>query len=200
MPRIAVQAPLEHPTASGTEERSYPHFWTGISVSLQTKVEVWEAMANVEAMSRTPAFTVIRLVTLLQVNYADITYSVTIPFIFTGLEPTLAVALPCIPLLRPLLGNCQYSGNGTARLGATVPSFVTRIKTLRKNGKTIGEADDSSERGIRLTPIDGTEHVSKVWRSGSHSTGQEIDNSTEVEGNELITISHEWKVSKDFRV
>lgn len=48
-------------------------------------------------------------------DYEDITYS-GVPFILMSVvEPSLAVTLSCVPLLRPLLGkkNSRYSATGT---------------------------------------------------------------------------------------
>lgn len=48
-------------------------------------------------------------------DYLDITYS-GIPFILMSVvEPSLAVSLACVPLLRPLVsrGNSRYSATGT---------------------------------------------------------------------------------------
>lgn len=145
----------------------------------------------------------------MQVDYADITYTSKIPLIFTGLEPTLAVALPCIPLLRPLLGHTKYSANGTARFGATMPSFVTgRLKkweTMRRNrnrnrNAALSTGDDASEREIRLTPL-GTEHTTKAWRSKSHSQlgRRETESGGEGSGSQSnsIIVSQTWDVRQD---
>lgn len=48
-------------------------------------------------------------------DYEDLTYS-GIPFILMSIvEPSLAVSLACVPLLRPLVGraNSRYSSTGT---------------------------------------------------------------------------------------
>lgn len=57
----------------------------------------------------------IRLIFLTTMDYLDITYS-GIPFILmTVVEPSLAVSLACVPLLRPLVsrGSSRYSATGT---------------------------------------------------------------------------------------
>lgn len=57
----------------------------------------------------------IRLIFLTTMDYLDVTYS-GIPFILMSVvEPSLAVSLACVPLLRPLVsrGNSRYSATGT---------------------------------------------------------------------------------------
>lgn len=151
-------------------------------------------------VARTPIFSIARLVTLLQVNYNDITYSTPIPFLFSGLEPTLAVTLPCIPLLRPLLGRTKYSPNGTARFGATFPTtWMSRIKTPFKGQDgpvEIPEDAEESPRGreIQLTPLP-TEHTTKIWRSRSQSPGGTVgETDGEDEHGSTIHINKAWNV------
>ncbi|KAF3771304.1 hypothetical protein M406DRAFT_231203, partial [Cryphonectria parasitica EP155] len=58
---------------------------------------------------------VVRLAFLTTMDYEDITYS-GVPFILMSVvEPSLAVTLACVPLLRPLLGKgtSRYSSTGT---------------------------------------------------------------------------------------
>lgn len=44
-------------------------------------------------------------------DYNDITYTLPLANIFSGLEPNLAVTLACIPLLAPLLGSPKTVGS-----------------------------------------------------------------------------------------
>lgn len=48
---------------------------------------------------------IVRLVTLVNVSYQDITYSVVDALIWSMLEPTLGVTLACVPLMRPLFSK-----------------------------------------------------------------------------------------------
>lgn len=41
-------------------------------------------------------------------DLTDISYSMTLGNLFSGLEASMAVTLACIPLLRPLVGRCKY--------------------------------------------------------------------------------------------
>ncbi|MCJ1420924.1 hypothetical protein MMC32_007284 [Xylographa parallela] len=45
---------------------------------------------------------IVRLITLVSVSYADITYSVVDALIWSMLEPALGLTLACLPLMRPL--------------------------------------------------------------------------------------------------
>ncbi|KAF3769520.1 hypothetical protein M406DRAFT_222497, partial [Cryphonectria parasitica EP155] len=48
---------------------------------------------------------IIRLVYLSKIDYNDVTYTSVTAVLMTAVEPSLAVMLACIPLLRPLLGQ-----------------------------------------------------------------------------------------------
>lgn len=151
-------------------------------------------------MYRTPIFSIVRLVTLLEVNYNDITWSTPIPFIFSGLEPTLAVTLPCIPLLRPLLSQAKYSAHGTARFGPTIPTLISRLKSMGGQGSgpvEIPEEEEPHGREIQLTPLP-TEHTTKIWRSRSHSLGGETEG--EDDHGSAIHINTAWNVEIESKV
>ncbi|PSR83338.1 hypothetical protein BD289DRAFT_453866 [Coniella lustricola] len=94
---------------------------------------------------------VVRLAFLTTMDYLDITYS-GVPFILMSVvEPSLAVTLACVPLLRPLLGQrtTRYSATGTrehvASLSpvacdtshATTMARSTRAKRGRSSAITI---------------------------------------------------------------
>lgn len=88
--------------------------------------------------SRTCIASVIRLIFLTTMDYLDVTYS-GIPFILmTVVEPSLAVSLACVPLLRPLVsrGSSRYSASGTRE---RVPSLSVRglnsISTQKSNNR-----------------------------------------------------------------
>lgn len=62
--------------------------------------------------NRTCVFSALRIRYIAQMDYADLTYGAGLPSIYSVLEPTLAITLACVPVLRPLLGG-HYSANGT---------------------------------------------------------------------------------------
>lgn len=88
---------------------------------------------------------VVRLAFLTTMDYLDITYS-GVPFILMSVvEPSLAVTLACVPLLRPLLGNhaTRYSASGTREHVASLSPVVlsgsnstAAPSTRRKRGRS----------------------------------------------------------------
>lgn len=81
-------------------------------------------------------------------DYLDITYS-GIPFLLMSVvEPSLAVTLACVPLLRPLLGakDAHYSATGTRRYTGASLSFHG-LHTV----ESPAHRSSSLRRGSRLT-------------------------------------------------
>lgn len=98
---------------------------------------------------RTCIASVIRLVFLTNMDYLDVTYS-GIPFMLMSLvEPSLAVTLACVPLLRPILGkgDSRYSATGTRNYGASL-SF-RGINTRDSDSNNINNR--STHRASRMT-------------------------------------------------
>lgn len=61
----------------------------------------------------------IRLHTLLSLDYMDITYSVTSALIWSMLEPSIGITLACIPVLKNLFPHIFRSRTGSKRSGET---------------------------------------------------------------------------------
>ncbi|CAN8096029.1 unnamed protein product [Discula destructiva] len=117
---------------------------------------------------------VIRLVFLTSMDYLDVTYS-GIPFMLMSVvEPSLAVTLACVPLLRPLLGkgNSNYSPTGTRTYGASL-SF--------RGLNTIESANQTNRRTSRMTrgrsscPSVPAEMLQYQYEMGLYKDGMPID-------------------------
>lgn len=70
-------------------------------------------------------------------NYADLTYLAVVPSIYSVLEPTLAITLACVPMLRPLFGG-HYSSRGTL-LRRKGKSHTTTIGSESTGGHGFGK-------------------------------------------------------------
>jgi len=85
-------------------------------------------------------------------DFQDITYSLPPANIFSGLEPSMAVILACIPLLRPLLGR-SISSSGTGGASGDKKGLSTPSSALEGNKLTAEDRkrpfepldDDSSQ-------------------------------------------------------
>lgn len=76
-----------------------------------------------------------------RLDFEDITWSLPLPGIFTGLEPSMAASLCCVPLLRPLLGagkrqrtsRVRVAGNTLLRTHQYDPEHAGRLKLRPDN-------------------------------------------------------------------
>lgn len=123
-------------------------------------------------------------------DFTDIPYSMTLANIFSGLEPSMAVTLACIPLFRPLIGRCKYR-NGID------PRFRT---SRREQFQPLG--DEGGGDQLRLHPL-GLKHLAEVSavsvdQGASHgsrdgSSFEAKDDSRQTPG---IMVSREWEVTR----
>lgn len=135
-------------------------------------------------------------------DFADITYSLPPANIFSGLEPSMAVILACIPLLRPLLGRNTYS-NGTSGAtgdlkGRLTPSTALDSKLTAEDRKRPFEPleDDSSQ--YRLRPM-GPKHQAEVLAGvKTMSVNSSMVGSDSMEEREItersIKVKSQWEV------
>jgi hypothetical protein len=137
-----------------------------------------------------------RLVSLQELDYNDITHNIPHALIFGALEPSVGIILSCLPLLRPLLGRSKYSSDGTAGYSGShdLPSNPVRSgNALKSNG--FAELDDDSSQ-YRLRPL-GPKHTVAVGnkatdRSSDLSDEQSLNNEEDRSG---IVVKQHWSVS-----
>jgi hypothetical protein len=136
-------------------------------------------------------------------DFADITYSIPLANIFSGLEPSLAVILACVPLLRPLLGRAGGDSNINATpYQASGPSGRGKINTDQ-----FDPLDDDSSH-VQLNPVDGKHHVdtSTFQRDQDNSKFARVVEDLEMGPKKLrighgktgsgISVKREWEVSR----
>ncbi|ORY63883.1 uncharacterized protein BCR38DRAFT_343316 [Pseudomassariella vexata] len=143
----------------------------------------------------TCVISILRIISLATVDFDDLPYTCVEALIYSAVEPSLAVVLACVPLLRPLLNRGRYSETGT-RVDAS-------SRSLGPTGgyfKALG--DDSSH--YRLRPL-GPRHNAQV----SASRDRDFENDDE-DGSERgifaadrmhnsIRVKQEWKVSQEVK-
>ena len=107
-------------------------------------------------------------------DFADITYSIPLANIFSGLEPSLAVILACIPLLRPLLGKAGGSTDASRTHGYQASGRSDRMKPHTNEFEPL---DDESQ--YRLRPVGGVKHAAEVTTYGSEEGDQRFASDVE---------------------
>lgn len=151
-------------------------------------------------------------------DYSDLTYLAVVPSLYSVLEPTLAIILACVPLLRPLFGG-QYSMKGTL-LRRHVPTTIrnpgansSAARNLRKTNRvgfrtlydTQLDGHDASSQ-VELQPIEtkyGTEALVTTHEAGqgdNQSTGTlDIENAGGHVGGGIV-VRQEWEVQANARI
>ncbi|KAH9903597.1 hypothetical protein F4778DRAFT_91226 [Xylariomycetidae sp. FL2044] len=132
---------------------------------------------------------IVRVVTLVGVDFTDVTYTMPEAVLFSALEPCLAITLACVPVLRPLLGG-RYSPTGTAQFGATTVKNPKEDRGFNKLN------DDSSIKRLRPDPTQYDANV--VSKDGSPSLtesggGEDVPGAADLELG-TIKIKKAWAV------
>lgn len=121
------------------------------------------------SLSRTCIASIVRLVYLAKIDYNDVTYTSVAAVLMTAIEPSLAVMLACIPLLRPLLGHTRrsdpvvHSAKKSVGFSTWMSSTWSRSKTFnsskKKSTTTVlgGGGDGSRSSGSRMVRLESTE-------------------------------------------
>lgn len=145
-PGFTTAVPLQSAVAtiqeSCADDRVQPGFCVGGIL-----LSVFET-SLLKGFISTCIITLCRLVFLLEVDYSDLTYNSVKAFIFTTLEPSLAVTLACVPLLRPLLNRCRYSKTGTARF-ASATGRSSGARQCNRQDDSFDPLDDASDIQLR---------------------------------------------------
>jgi hypothetical protein len=111
--------------------------------------------------------------------------------VLSGLEPAIAIALACIPLLRPLFKRQQSEHGSSQYYGAGRTSKSFSKKGGFSDSRSLDILDDNSS-GVQLRPMKA-EHNVQVSTS---SDGRDEDVGT-TRDPKAITIDTSWEVRSD---
>jgi hypothetical protein len=146
--------------------------------------------------NRTWVITIYRQTLLPDLDFADMTYTGVLATILSGLEPAVAIALACVPLMRPLFGK---KGLAKERTGYDYNSSKTSgafSKKGSKNGSrgpsTFTELVDDDSSEIHLQPIKPAHEVSVSATPMQHNQRQSMSTS-----GQTITMERKWEVRQE---
>lgn len=151
----------------------------------------------------TCVFSALRIQAIATLDYSDLTYLAGVPSIYSVLEPTLAITLACVPVLRPLLGG-KYSKTGTRLARAAKASANTTSSpkkspgvSLRKSSRadrfeTLGgdTDDDEAASDLQLQPIECKQHA----RVSARDHGRD-EVSADAGSADGIVVTQGWQVN-----
>jgi hypothetical protein len=117
-------------------------------------------------------------------NFADMTYSGALATILSGLEPSVAIALVCVPLLRTLFIRSAQSKQSGYDYGASGSSELYASRDKRSATRPFDPLnDDCSE--VQLQPMDHR-HSSQVETSVAGKSDEAYKGT--------ITVEKRWEV------
>jgi hypothetical protein len=134
-------------------------------------------------------------------DFTDMTYAGVAATILSGLEPAVAIALACIPLLRPLFPASSPSPNSVSRykFGTSKRGSVLSSKkgSAHDPTATFSELvdDEDAESQIQLRPVEG---VQSVLVEGNEERGRlERGKDGVMSSGHSITVERKWEVSRN---
>lgn len=124
------------------------------------------------------------------------TYTGVLATILSGLEPAVAIALACVPLVRPLFGKKAPGKNSTAYdYNSNNTSGIYSKKDNRSAGRDpltstelVDDTDDSSE--VRLQPMKGVQEVTVTTEPVVQSRRESVNGLP----GQAITIERKFEV------
>ncbi|RYN16081.1 hypothetical protein AA0113_g12678 [Alternaria arborescens] len=152
------------------------------------------AMALLSIGIGTWTITICRQALLPGLDFTDMTYSGVLVIMLSGLEPAVAIALPCIPLTRPLFDRSTKTTRSSYASKRT--SFFSR-----KGGRT-----QDFDPTATFSELVGNQHTSSPLELQSIKPSQIVRISSVYEHhkqqipaspNHAITVDTKWEVRRD---
>lgn len=137
----------------------------------------------------------VRLQSITNINFEDVTASSAEAYVWSTIEPGLAITLACVPLLRPLLGG-NYSPTGTALKG-TYRLRDPGPGTQRWGPTFRGSKNDESSSEYQLRPV-GPKNDTLITAGGSRTESRDerlSGENVESFATHSIGVKKEWKVT-----
>ena len=145
---------------------------------------------------RTWVITIYRQTMLPSLNFADMTYSGVLATILSGLEPAVAIALACVPLMRPLFPSHRRR-NGTKssqyNYGSGGDSGLYSSKSKR-GAVELHTSDGDSEVELQPTqqkPVENVNVRASTWNVEGHSEDP-LEND---QRGQKIKVERRWEVT-----
>lgn len=142
----------------------------------------------------------------MSIDFTDITYSSAEAYVWSAVEPGLAITLACVPLLRPLLGG-KHSPTGTAL--NTLPKARARTGTSAR-GQAFRRIHEESSSEYRLQPVDSKDagcsstSITKRDNVGStsetSSVAEEAPSEAVAATGNAVGVEREWRVGSEANV
>ena len=117
----------------------------------------------------------------------DFTYSGVLVTLLSGLEPSVALALACVPLLRPLVRTRRLKGTHSSQYGSSGGSqTLSRVGGKRGDSRHFDQLDDDSSE-VELQPVKSIREDRTGMASEKHNTSNK----------QVITVERRIEISSD---
>lgn len=129
----------------------------------------------------------------------DMPYSGTLTTILSGMEPSIAIVLACIPLMRPIFkkfsprADSSRSGYTTGELSG---GYTKQARGCREHSENVDELfeddynDDDNDSQIQLQPV-------YVLKAGTSIISHGTEDPTMPHSSSAITVKKSWAVNSE---
>lgn len=138
-------------------------------------------------MDRTWVITIYRQTLLPALDFADMTYAGVLATILSGLEPSVAIALACVPLIRPLIRSRSSKQNSVYEYGSSHNNPLYPNQHRRDASRKLDTLDDDDSSDIQLQPADAD-----TVRTVIHPAGKSKGTS-----GQTIVVEKRWEVRSE---
>lgn len=150
--------------------------------------------------------TILRIISLLQLNFADLSYSIVTATIWGCLEPCLGIMSACLPVLPPLLARIFKCTNLTwLRRPSTSPTYTStwpgtpvtpRSLRPRKLSSVVKFHRLYDVGNLLGTPPSGATLLPPLLADDEEPSCMEMENQSDPESLRNIRISKGWHRTK----
>lgn len=112
-----------------------------------------------EGLNRTWIITIYRQTLLVGLDFGDMAYAGVLATLLSGLEPSVAIALACVPLIRPLMCSRSPKRNDSRYdYGTSRNSQLYSSRNKREKSRQLDTLEDDSSE-VQLQPVDAVQTV-----------------------------------------
>ncbi|RDW67036.1 hypothetical protein BP5796_09785 [Coleophoma crateriformis] len=137
----------------------------------------------------TCGITIYRQTMIPHLVFTDMTYSGILATVLSGVEPTVAIILACVPFLRPLFGKGASTEPTSYNLSDGATGAFSKKAPVSSEARPFEELDDDSS-DIQLRPVD--EPNAQVVAYSEPLSTSPRDKSTK---SQFITVQTQWQVN-----
>lgn len=150
-------------------------------------------------MHRICIISIIRMQSLITLDFSDISYNMLNPVFWTVTEPSLAIINACLPIMRHLMkhlfGQRSWVGSNVRTKGASGSNTFERMQDGELPLTNLHDKQQGTTTSIIKAPASANSSREIIHPSTHENDDNSSEGNVEIQPRNTIQVTTQWKIS-----